>query len=145
VNSSAAEKAIVLVFISFFSSDCVYTVRSLTVLEAVGRVVCVERSFAQDKSCVDDLSAIRMQYLPGEIGTIAGSKKHITWSDFHRLARAPQRCFLPEALDLFRGNVEGISGVHIGPGATALTRMLRSARALASDRVNATMAPLVAE
>src|SRR5829696_2596495 len=42
-------------------------------------------------------------------------------------------------------NVEGISGVQIGPGATALTRMPFSASPCDSDRVNATMAPLVDE
>ena len=38
----------------------------------------------------------------------------------------------------------GMSGVQIGPGATALTRMLRSFSACDSERVKATMAPLVA-
>jgi hypothetical protein len=39
--------------------------------------------------------------------------------------------------------VAGISGVHTGPGATALTRMPRSARFVASALVNATMPALV--
>ena len=39
----------------------------------------------------------------------------------------------------------GLSGVHTGPGATALTRMPRSSRLLASDLVKAWIAPLVAE
>ncbi len=43
------------------------------------------------------------------------------------------------------GNVEGIKGVQIGPGATALTRMPFSTSAFASERVKATMAPLVAD
>ena len=40
-------------------------------------------------------------------------------------------------------NVEVISGVQTGPGATALTRMPRSTSESASERVNATTAPLV--
>ena len=36
------------------------------------------------------------------------------------------------------------SGVQIGPGATALTRMPRSATSCASPLVNVLMAPLVA-
>jgi hypothetical protein len=39
--------------------------------------------------------------------------------------------------------VAGISGVQIGPGATALTRMPRPARFSASALVNATMPALV--
>jgi len=38
----------------------------------------------------------------------------------------------------------GISGVHTGPGATALTRTPRGSSAAESERVNATIAPLVA-
>lgn len=41
-------------------------------------------------------------------------------------------------------SVAGMSGVHTGPGATQLTRMPRSASALASDCVNVCSAPLVA-
>jgi hypothetical protein len=39
--------------------------------------------------------------------------------------------------------VLGMSGVQIGPGATAFTRMPRSTRFSASERVNATIAPFV--
>jgi hypothetical protein len=41
------------------------------------------------------------------------------------------------------GESAGLSGVHTGPGATALTRMPLSIRFDASDLVNAWIAPLV--
>ena len=40
---------------------------------------------------------------------------------------------------------DGLSGVHTGPGATALTRIPRSSRSIASDFVKALTAPFVAE
>jgi hypothetical protein len=40
---------------------------------------------------------------------------------------------------------DGLSGVHTGPGATALTRIRLSIRSIASDFVNALIAPYVAE
>jgi hypothetical protein len=40
--------------------------------------------------------------------------------------------------------VDGISGVHTGPGATALTRMPRSTSAWAMEYVQALTAPFVA-
>ena len=40
-------------------------------------------------------------------------------------------------------NVDGISGVQIGPGATPLTRMPFSTSASDRERVNATIAPFV--
>jgi hypothetical protein len=52
---------------------------------------------------------------------------------------------LAELGDLLGGESAGFSGVHTGPGATALTRMPRSTRLLASALVKAWMAPLVAE
>ena len=39
----------------------------------------------------------------------------------------------------------GLSGVQMGPGATAFTRMPSSMRFSDSERVNAVIAPLVAE
>jgi len=51
----------------------------------------------------------------------------------------------PKDSTLSGGKVEGINGVQIGPGATALTRMPRCAMLRASDRVNATMAAFVEE
>jgi hypothetical protein len=41
--------------------------------------------------------------------------------------------------------VDGISGVQIGPGATAFTRIFFSASDCAGDRVKATTVPLVEE
>ncbi len=41
------------------------------------------------------------------------------------------------------GSVAGISGVHTGPGATALTRTPRSISICASPCVNVTIAPFV--
>jgi hypothetical protein len=41
--------------------------------------------------------------------------------------------------------VEGISGVHVEPGATALTRMPRSASSFARPSVKLMMAALVVE
>jgi hypothetical protein len=49
----------------------------------------------------------------------------------------------PNLATLSGGKVEGISGVQIGPGATPFTRMFFSARFSDSDRVKATIAPLV--
>src|SRR5947209_8665990 len=51
----------------------------------------------------------------------------------------------PNFATLSGGNVEGIKGVQIGPGATPLTRMPRLTSDWDSERVNATMAPLVEE
>ena len=46
---------------------------------------------------------------------------------------------------LWPGNVDGMSGVQIGPGATALTRIDLSASACESERVKDVIAPLVEE
>ena len=60
-----------------------------------------------------------------------------------RLARARERGLL--ALAAFSaGIVEGMSGVQIGPGATAFTRMPRSASICARAAVKFEIAPLVA-
>src|SRR4051794_4453054 len=52
---------------------------------------------------------------------------------------------LPKVSTFSAGNVDGIKGVQIGPGATALTRIPFSISAIDSDRVKATMAPFVLE
>ena len=60
---------------------------------------------------------------------------------------SPARCIgaLDPCFAVFSSSkLAGISGVQIGPGATALTRMPRSSRAADRLRVSATMAPLVA-
>src|SRR5687768_8508777 len=51
----------------------------------------------------------------------------------------------PNEATLSASNVDGMSGVQMGPGATAFTRMPRSASESASERVNDTIAPLVDE
>src|SRR5947209_4641459 len=52
---------------------------------------------------------------------------------------------LPNSLIFSPGRSAGFSGVHVGPGATAFTRMPRSARFVASAIVKALSAPFVAE
>jgi hypothetical protein len=52
---------------------------------------------------------------------------------------------VPNSSTLSGGNVEGISGVPIGPGATPFTRMPFPATLLDRARVKATIAPIVDE
>jgi hypothetical protein len=52
---------------------------------------------------------------------------------------------LPKEATLSSGMVAGMSGVQIGPGATALTRMPCLISCWERLRVKATMAPLVEE
>src|SRR5688572_33032208 len=51
----------------------------------------------------------------------------------------------PNFSTFFPGNVAGISGVQIGAGATAFTRIFRLTKECANDRVKLTIAPFVAE
>lgn len=51
----------------------------------------------------------------------------------------------PCSATVLASNVAGMSGVQIGPGATALTRIPLSERFSASERVKLVMAPFVAE
>jgi len=51
----------------------------------------------------------------------------------------------PNSTTFLAGKLAGMSGVQTGPGATPLTRIPFSTSASESDRVKATMAPLVAE
>jgi len=51
----------------------------------------------------------------------------------------------PNSATSSASKVDGINGVQIGPGATPLTRIPRSARFIDSERVKAVIAPLVAE
>ena len=53
--------------------------------------------------------------------------------------------FSPNCGIFSAGRSAGLSGVHVGPGATAFTRMPFSATFVASALVNALSAPLVAE
>jgi len=96
-------------------------------------------------SSVDYFSAVRMQHLAGEVGAIIGCKKDVAGATSSGSPGLPSVVSLPNDATLSAGNVDGISGVQIGPGATALTRIPRSAKAFDKERVNATMAPFVAE
>ena len=51
---------------------------------------------------------------------------------------------VPNFATCLASNEAGMSGVQIGPGATAFTRMPRSTSSCDIDRVKARMAPLVA-
>ena len=51
---------------------------------------------------------------------------------------------LPKSRTFSRGIVDGMSGVHTGPGATAFTRTPRSAASCASDIVMFVIAAFVA-
>ena len=56
----------------------------------------------------------------------------------------PIGVFLPKSFNLSgEAPPDGLSGVQIGPGATALTRIPCSARSSASALVKATIPPLV--
>jgi len=85
-----------------------------------------------------------MQHLAGEVGAIIGCKKDVAPPP-PVPPGLPSVVSLPNDATLSAGNVDGISGVQIGPGATALTRIPRSAKAFDKERVNAAMAPFVAE
>ncbi|MNE97686.1 hypothetical protein D3C80_1960770 [compost metagenome] len=52
---------------------------------------------------------------------------------------------LPNSETFCSSKVDGISGVQIGPGATALTRMPFPMSCADKERVKVTIAPLVAE
>ncbi|MNN79793.1 hypothetical protein D3C81_1964670 [compost metagenome] len=52
---------------------------------------------------------------------------------------------LPNSDTFISSKVEGMRGVQIGPGATALTRMPFSINCADRERVKVTMAPFVAE
>ncbi len=86
-----------------------------------------------------------MQNLTGHVRRIIRRQKQVAGRDFLRLTWTFQRDIRAELATSFAGNVEGISGVQIGPGATPFARMPFSARFCESERVNATIAPLVEE
>ncbi|MNY49994.1 hypothetical protein D3C86_1854660 [compost metagenome] len=52
---------------------------------------------------------------------------------------------VPNTLTSSAEKLDGISGVHTGPGATLLTRIPLSASDRERERVNVTIAPLVDE
>ena len=85
-----------------------------------------------------------MQHLAGHVGRVLAGQEHEARRDLVGLARPLQRRVGADARRPSSASKEaGISGVQIGPGATALTRMPFSASACDSERVKATIAPLV--
>ena len=96
-------------------------------------------------SPVDDGSTVDVQRLPRNIrGVIAREKNHAAATS----SGCPGRFIgvsLPNISTFSAGYDAGISGVQIGPGATAFTRMPRPTIEFESARVNETIAPLVEE
>ena len=94
---------------------------------------------------VDDLATVGMEHLSRHTGGVVRREKDKAWG---HLGGSPTR-FIdtspPKFSTLSGGKVEGINAVQMGPGATAFTRIPRSATAFESERVKATIAPLVAE
>ena len=76
------------------------------------------------------------------VAAAAGSPIAIGGQNLH--AR-PSGAFSPKCSTSCGSKLAGISGVHTGPGATALTRMPRLINCCDRERVNATIAPFVAE
>jgi hypothetical protein len=62
----------------------------------------------------------------------------------HGSPARPSGTSLPKLFTFSGGKVAGMSGVQIGHGATAFTRMFFFASMPLSDRVNVTIAPFVA-
>ena len=84
------------------------------------------------------IAADDWQHLAGDVAR-AGRRRqeHEGGRDFFRLRRPLHRRIGTEFGDFLGRFVGRISGVHTGPGATAFTRMPRSTRWVASDRVKA--------
>jgi hypothetical protein len=96
-------------------------------------------------SAVDEVAAVGMQHLPGHIRGVVAGQKQETGRDLLGLAGAAHGTSLPKAATCSAGMVAGISGVQIGPGATALTRIPLPTSCWDRLRVKATIAPLVEE
>lgn len=86
-----------------------------------------------------------MQRLSGDVRCVVACKEERARGDFVGLSGRPIGTSDPNVATLSAGNVDGMSGVQIGPGAIALTRMFCCASDIESERVNATIAPFVAE
>ena len=94
---------------------------------------------------VDDGPAIGMQHLAGHVADVLAGEEQEGRRDLVGLAGPPIGVSLPKSLISSGGwPPNGLSGVQIGPGATALTRMPSSTRFCDSERVKAVIAPLVA-
>jgi hypothetical protein len=93
----------------------------------------------------DGVSAVRVQDLARHVDGVVGGEEDVRRRHIGRLAGRPSGTERPNEATDSSSKVTGMSGVHTGPGATALTRIPRSARRCDNDRVVATMAPLLAE
>jgi hypothetical protein len=92
-------------------------------------------------SPVDDSAAIRLKYLPRQIVRVIASKKHETRRDFVALAGAAHRPTFAEILFSGLEPPIGSSGVQIGAGGTAFTRMPVPVRVSDKDRVKTVIEP----
>ena len=90
----------------------------------------------------DDFTAVDVNDLARDKAAVSGSQQHVSRGYFAGLTRTLEQHVLSKGTHFFRFKGGG-SGVQMGPGATPLTRIFRLARGWASERVKATMAPLV--
>ncbi len=86
-----------------------------------------------------------MQHLAADVGRVVTGQVDVAGGQLFRLAGPAIGVSAPKWATFSALKVDGISGVQIGPGATALTRMPRLTRFIDSDRVNEVIAPLVEE
>jgi hypothetical protein len=75
---------------------------------------------------VHNAAAIRMEHLTGYIGRIVRSEKTNQWRLLPARPAWPSGGSEPNVATSLAGKVEGISGVQIGPGATAFPRIFFS-------------------
>ena len=91
----------------------------------------------------DRLAAGHGEHLCGDVAGLLGGEEDVGRRDLRRLPSASQRCALAMACAFSVGMVAGISGVQIGPGATAFTRMPFFRQLLREALVKLWMAALV--
>lgn len=94
---------------------------------------------------VHHFATIHMHHLSAYIRRVIRSKVYVSGSQFIRLPWPLHWLRCAELTYFFSSNVDGMSGVQIGPGATALTRIPFSITFIDSERVNEVIAPLVDE
>jgi hypothetical protein len=90
----------------------------------------------------EQLSAGDADHLTDDEARVLGREEDVDGCEVARLRRPIGLCS-PKRATFSSGNDIGISGVHTGPGATALTRIPFSINSLARPFVNVTIAPLV--
>ena len=86
-----------------------------------------------------------MQHLAAHVGGLVAGQKHEAGGDFVGLTGPMRGGGAAVSGCTFRAERGRNERVQIGPGATAFTRMFCSIKLCDSERVSATMAPLVAE